>query len=179
MKNLFRTFLIFGILLLLGIVFTLWSLQSPVSVPDVSLIKENIGISTSEVTLNSGSGETLLFPTRENNNEKIEVRNFKNDPGVTAWGDNSTLVLGDGLIDEDPAFQIFYYDLDQSFNIAILQEPIAEVRKVAETQLLKRLQISTEDACSLLIVVATPGFVSEDLSGKNLGLSFCPGSMQL
>lgn len=178
MKQIVRTLIILGIIILLIVVFILTISRSSINIPNINPIKENIGLTTSEVERSSGN-EVTTFPIRESTTENITIRDFKNDPGVTEWGDKDTLLLGDGLINNDQAFQIFYYEFDKSFSIAILQEPIADVRKVAEAQLLERLQINTKDACNLLINVTVPSFVNENISGQNLGLSFCPGAVQL
>jgi hypothetical protein len=178
MKASIKNFLIIGIILLLAIVYLLWQSQQPGAVQDVAPIKERIGLETSSID-RVDVGTNTNFPVKDSSGGTVSVRDFQNDPGVSNWGDDNTLVLGDGLIAEDPAFQIFYYQSDRSFSIAILQEPISDVRKVAEAQLLERLQISTADACKLIITVTVPSFVNENISGQNLGLSFCPDAVQL
>lgn len=173
-----RVALIISIIFVTSVIFFLWWSQNASNIADVGTIKKDIGLETSSVE-RIETGGTTNFPIKEDNVETLPVRDFKSDPGVTSWGDDATLVLGDGLIADEPAFQIFYYEADKSFSIAILQEPIAEVRTVAEVQLLERLQISATDACKLFISVTVPSFVNENLSGQNLGLSFCPGAVQL
>lgn len=177
MNKLLRILLILGVVILLIIVLTLAVSRDPFNGPDINPIKERIGITASEIERTSNQDTTFLVST--NNDDSFSIRDFRNDLGVIVWGDAGTLVLGDGLINEDKAFQIFYYDLDQSFSIAILQEPISDIKKVAEAQLLERLQISRKDACNLIVSVTVPSFVSEEISGQNLGLSFCPEAIQL
>lgn len=178
MNNYIKKMLLIGILLLSVIISFLWWLNNASKIVEVGLIKEEIGLETSPVD-RTNTGSTINFPTKDTINETIPVRDFKSDPGVTPWGDNTTLILGDGLIADEQAFQIFYYEVDKSFSIAILQEPITDIRKVAEAQLIERLQISENDACKLIISVTVPSFVNENISGQNLGISFCPGAMQL
>ncbi len=94
--------------------------------------------------------------------------------------------IGDGMYSLDGIrsnpqanFSLVYSDIDNSYSIAILAEPVAGNRIEASKYFLELLQTDEATACTLNVYVGTVAAVNENLSGKNLGLSFCPGSMQL
>jgi hypothetical protein len=76
-------------------------------------------------------------------------------------------------------YTIQYYANDGSFNIALADEPLGEVRKAAEQNLMKSLGITQEQMCYLNYSVITSTYVSQKYGGINLGFSFCPGATQL
>ena len=96
----------------------------------------------------------------------VEMNNFYN----TAKEINSER---DALINKDDHFQFSYISNGESFIISILEEPIWENRQAAELSFLSNLGISQEQACKLTVSVGVPRWVSEEYSGRNLGLSFC------
>jgi hypothetical protein len=145
------------------------------STPDIAKISSDLGIQTS--TNNTQTNAVIDLKTITG--QIVEVRDFKKDPDVNTWYDESTFLIGDGKRNESNAYQIFYFDTDRSINISLLSEPLGSVRLIAEEQLMKRLGLSKEVLCSLHINVGTPGFVSAVYAGQNLGLSFCPGSVKL
>lgn len=83
----------------------------------------------------------------------------------------------DVVIAETDKYDILYFKYqEESFLITIKDKyNIQSARDLAENDLLKKLNISKEDACELNVSLGVPNFVSEKLSGKNYGLSFCPG----
>ena len=94
--------------------------------------------------------------------------------------------LGDGVYslegtrsDKSAGFSMVYYEMDNSYSIAVLNEPIAENREAASKYFLEVLQISEADACKLKVYIGTTYDVNQELSGQNLGLSFCPGAVKL
>jgi len=76
-------------------------------------------------------------------------------------------------------YSILYVASDQSFTIALLEEPISDTRVAAEQALEKTLGISEAQMCSLNYNVLVPHEVNQFYSGKNLGFSFCPGATPL
>jgi hypothetical protein len=145
---------------------------------DVDAIVRDLGMSNTGVAQRDNTGVTEL-PTLQGGNDTVETRDFLLDADVVDWDGAGTYVLGAGQIDQKNAYQLFYFEADKSINVVLLTEPFGDIRKVAESQLLTRLGISEKDACSMDIRVSVPSFASESLSGRNLGLSFCPGSVQL
>lgn len=76
-------------------------------------------------------------------------------------------------------FSLVFSEIDNSYSIAILAEPIAGNRIEASKYFLELLQINEATACSLKVYVGTVASVNPTLSGQNLGLSFCPDALQI
>jgi len=77
------------------------------------------------------------------------------------------------------SFGVIFNETNGSFAIGLEKEPIAQARRDAEAYMKRTLGVSEEDMCLLNIFVGVPFRVNEFYSGKNLGLSFCPGSVSL
>jgi hypothetical protein len=94
--------------------------------------------------------------------------------------------IGDGMYSlngtrSNPSanFSLLFSEADNSYSIAILAEPVAGNRMEASKYFLELLQIDETTACGLKVYLGTVASVNQTLSGKNLGLSFCPGAVQL
>ncbi len=144
----------------------------------VDTIARELGMSNTSI-VDGGSSEVTTFPSTGSNENSVQTRDFLKDPDVIDWDGGGTFMLGAGIIDGDEAYQLFYYKSDQSISIVLFAEPFGRVRQVAESQLLERLGVSKEVVCKMNVRVNVPVSESETLSGLNLGLSFCPGSVKL
>lgn len=80
---------------------------------------------------------------------------------------------------KDPSYGILYYPNDSGFLISLLTEPLGEARRAAEQELRSKLQLTNAQLCKLKAQVFTSNGVSEVYAGQDLGLSFCPGAVQL
>lgn len=94
--------------------------------------------------------------------------------------------LGSGMyvsdartLGESAGFSMVYYAEGGSFAIDISGKPTAVYREKASRYLLSVLNISETEACQLRLYVGVSHATDPSLSGKNLGLSFCPGSVKL
>lgn len=80
-------------------------------------------------------------------------------------------------------YNIAYFRKGNSFIISLFNTPFGTSRKNAEQELLSKLGISQQEACNLSIRVTVPQsydlIAGTNYSGRDLGLSFCPGSIQL
>ncbi len=76
-------------------------------------------------------------------------------------------------------FNVFYDSTAGSFTIALLKEPLGQVRLEAEQFLMQTLGITQEDMCRLNYYVGTTAHVNPYYDSKNLGFSFCPGATVL
>lgn len=141
----------------------------------VSQIVTDFNIDT-KTDINPSAGKISITGQ---NNQIIEVRNFKDDVDVTNWYDPQVFLIADGKNQDSDLFQIFYYDADTSIGVSLLSQPLGDIRLVAEKQLKERLGLSENEICKMKINVSTPSFVSEQYSGQNLGLSFCPDAVTL
>ena len=89
------------------------------------------------------------------------------------------LAGGTGLAQVEAPYLIVYTESDQSFNISLELEPLADTRRQAEQYLMQNLGITQDDMCWLRYAVLVPYEVNQIYAGKNLGFSFCPGATQL
>ena len=128
----------------------------------------------------SGSNDDTL-PLTLDDGSTVSVPDFtaSNQPD---WAGESSgyQVAGDA----DGDFLITYIPADQfgsqaQFLISLLQEPLGEVRRRAESALKVRLGISEQELCGLDAQVWTGSDVNETYAGYDLGLSFCPGATVL
>ena len=116
----------------------------------------------------------MLVPTPTG--DTIEMRDIRTNAdrlGTDTW------VFAGGLNTETELFTLTYYEAYQYFQISLEAEPLAEVRREAETTFLQQLNISQEDACTLDVSVRTRVEINQFFAGQELGLSFCPGALAL
>ena len=79
----------------------------------------------------------------------------------------------------NPDYNIIYNKNDGSFIVGIASEPLGTVRLEAEKALQTELGIPMQQMCSLKYLVITTTYVNQQYGGRNLGFSFCPGSVEL
>jgi len=84
----------------------------------------------------------------------------------------------------ESAFLITYIEPDAygsqaQFLINLQEEPLGQNRKDAESALRNSLRLTDSQICELDVQVWTAPGVSDVYSGRNLGLSFCDGSVKL
>lgn len=80
--------------------------------------------------------------------------------------------------EEETRYEIHYYP-PYAFNVVIFEQPFDEVRREAELVFMRRLGVSEDIACRIDVMVVVPPYIDESLSGRNLGLSFCPNAEPL
>lgn len=120
------------------------------------------------IMLMSATGQTYTVPNFTENHPSYE------QPTGTFY----YITASPDSVEEDERFSIVY-GTDSSISIGLLAEPVGEVRKVAEQKLRTLIPLSTTELCTLNISVTTPISVNETYAATELGLSFCPGSVQL
>lgn len=81
--------------------------------------------------------------------------------------------------DEEERYSLIFYPNESGFLISLATEPLGEMRRIAETDLMQRLQLSKAQMCNLNVQVFTSISVNETYAGQNLGISFCPEAVQL
>lgn len=113
------------------------------------------------------------------NSSYIDTRNFLKDSDVRLYDEGSkTYLLDEALGVEGLVFQTFYAS-NGGLTISLLTPNISFARNQAEDALQKRLGLPLLEMCALTIRVTTPVWNNEAMSGRDLGLSFCPGSVAL
>lgn len=108
---------------------------------------------------------------------KISVPDIRIKPETVTFDGQDFKFYDSG--DGSAAYELLYFSGDSSFLISLESEPLRDARNAGEIKLLNELAISSAEACQLKIRVATNIRISEAYAGKELGLSFCPGSVAL
>lgn len=93
-----------------------------------------------------------------------------------------TVKLDEGfyVLTEDPStYDIFYNEPTGILFISLYKEPLGFSRALAERMLRDTLPLTEEELCTLQVKVTTNSYVDPVYDGLNLGLSFCPGSVEL
>jgi hypothetical protein len=84
--------------------------------------------------------------------------------------------------DETPIYEIFYSVVPSGvggITVSLQDTNLFFARDRAEAALQELLGLPQEAMCELQITVNTPRTTSEEFSGRDLGLSFCPGATAL
>lgn len=139
--------------------------------------EENPGEVTFPGSENGGSDVPKSFTIFLSDGSERTVPNFtlENQPEV-ASPENGFQVAGDASTGD---FQILYFPSESYFLVSLFVEPLGQTRREAEAALREKLGLSDADLCALHSDVTTSADVNEMYAGRNLGLSFCPGSVAL
>ena len=165
-----KIFLILG-LLIIAIVVTLYVGGNGTQRPKTVEVFTDFGTTVTPIS----NIETKPVST---NNPASQVTDITKLPEVVDIGDGMYSLNGTRS-NPQANFSLVYSNIDNSYSIAILAEPVAGNRIEASKYFLELLQTDEATACTLNVYMGTVAAINENLSGKNLGLSFCPGSMQL
>ncbi len=76
-------------------------------------------------------------------------------------------------------YNIYYNEEEGLILILLYDEDLARARDMAEAQLTKIFPQTKGELCDMNVSIQTNEHVNKYFSGKNLGLSFCPGSLEL
>lgn len=110
--------------------------------------------------------------------EVLDVVNFLNAPQVEQY-DPRTFLLSEDISGELGLYRIFYMADEGAIIVSLLSPDLATARTFAEIELQSVLGLDEWETCRLEVRVTTPRDVSEQYSGQDLGLSFCPFSQTL
>src|SRR5690606_7392946 len=111
------------------------------------------------------------------NNNIINTNNFLNNEDVEPV--EGSLAGSYNLDINSESYNIFYSEVDNTFTISLLNTPLEETREQAQNRLLDLLGVPKDQLCRLKTMVTVPYWLNEELAGKNLGISFCLGSISL
>jgi hypothetical protein len=135
----------------------------------------------------------------QNNSTTLSTRETESSAdgqqGITTWGGNklsaekyiehpdTTEILENEFYSNsnDPDLYTIYYDVPSgNITILLLKQPLSLARQLAERQLSDLIQVPKDSLCNYEIRVLVNEAVDEAFSlYGNLGLSFCPGAVQL
>lgn len=134
--------------------------------------KQNIPITTDSTI---PTNPTISLPTI-NSGVEISANNYYTDPTATIMSER------DVVMETNESFDVlaYHYNNKRSFLIYLKTGGVSleDIRQDAESNFIKKLGITKEQACSLLVTVA----LANDIKGSttdNYGLSFCPNSKPL
>lgn len=109
---------------------------------------------------------------------EVLIRDPRERTGITPMGGGVYTLTSVENISETN-FGVVFNDSDGSFAVGLETEPLGETRRQAEQYLLSLTGVTEAELCKLNVYVGTTGRINQFYSGKNLGLSFCPNSVQL
>lgn len=124
---------------------------------------------------NAGGGQPGLTVVQKDGTS-VNVPDFtKTDQPPIAGPDTGYQVSGSNA----SSFQILYFPNQSYFLVSLFSEPLGQTRLAAEAALRSKLGLSDSQLCALNIEVHTDAETNETYSGRDLGLSFCPGATAL
>jgi len=164
MKNAAPVIIIILSIPLAGLVFWLWPESDFVPPAGFSTLPQQPvdAVTPADDKLQSGDGVIVTAPARIGRSLGADSYEISNEPNSLA-----------------ARFNIVYFAEYDFFQISLETEPLAESRQNAEDIFLSQLQVSEADACRLNVSVRTRLEVSQFYAGTELGLSFCPDSVEL
>lgn len=130
----------------------------------------DIDIGTKVPVVNVPKSDSIILNTAKG---QVKVNNF-----IKA----AKLIVNPSVyVENNSDYAIVYSQSTQDFLLDLFARNAGEavtIRAEAEAKFLSALGISESDACKLPVLVEIPFSYSEELSGKNYGLSFCPNSIK-
>jgi hypothetical protein len=132
-----------------------------------------------EVAIRTRSGATIMVPDFINNGVTVPQ---EGRPGIYHLAGSRGYCPPDSACPSGAPttdFIVTYDSARQFFTIALTNEPLGTVRKEAEQFLLTTLGINEAQLCDLHYYLGTDIELNATFAGKNLGFSFCPGSVTL
>ncbi len=177
MKKLLPVIIVILILLLLGAIFV--QLKSRNAPPEG---EEIINVTLSPIEYFGGVVPLVPEETprviSEKDNSFVSTTDFRRLPKVVSVGEGFYSLNGADSTVNLP-YSILYSESDGSFTIALEAIPLAAARERVSNDLLRILDITENEACELNVYVGVTYYTDKALSGKNLGLSFCPDRIAL
>ncbi len=161
------------------IVFLVWYF---VNTQHVKLTEDNIDIDSAANfddldTSFAGRGTVTRLPnTILSREEGVSI----SDQAVVDHPKKTVVVDDFYKVGEDEGKFSVYYDRESgAFTITLAGSDSKLAREAAESYLLKELSYTKEEWCKFDLSVVTNSYEDPRWAGINLGLSFCPGSVQL
>jgi hypothetical protein len=125
--------------------------------------------SESRLSLVTTAGDTLSVPDFTKGKEPIAFA-----------GESYYFLYGPEYSSEGFAYSVQYHTTDSSFLIELLAEPLGESRDKAKEYLRELLKVPAASLCDIRVrVVVSAAMNQQFAASENLGLSGCPGSVEL
>jgi hypothetical protein len=111
-------------------------------------------------------------------NEVVEVANIALLPEAKDVGEGMYAIGGESYAESKP-YSLLFNQVEGSFAISLESFPLSAAREIASQDLLRLLNISPEQACTINVYIGVAVVVDETFGGQNLGLSYCPNAVEL
>ena len=160
------------LLIALGVI--LWFRMTTPSVPGPSYTNLPNGTNGATSTVASSTH----YITLKLASSTITMRDPRQLPETQAVGSGNYQLTSLANTSSKP-FGVVFNENNGSFAIGLEKEPLAAARSAAEEYLRTTLGVSDAELCNMNIYVGTTYRINQFYAGKNLGLSFCPGSTPL
>lgn len=173
-----RTYLFFGSLVVIALGAIAYAFSPPVMSPGNQAASSTnpFGSPAGSISGTNTNSSSTALTLQLQDGSQVSVPNFtKENQPPTANAESGYQVAGGNTSD----FQILYYPQNSGILISLFAEPLGAVRLAAENALRARFGLSDSQLCKLIVDVRTTADVNSTYAGRNLGLSFCPGSVTL
>lgn len=172
------------LILIIGILIALLSRGGREDVATNPVLPVPVGVGTTQSVVpleeNNETNDQLYINTKFG--QPVAVPNFLGSPTVEKYDDTVYLIAEEMGPEGQPLYQVFFYR-GGSLGISLLSTDVAFSRARAEQAVVDLLDMSTIELCALQISQTVPAFVSQqtgiDYSGVELGMSMCPGAVDL
>lgn len=189
MNKIIITVIIAGVIIVAALTGAAWYfMQGSASAPQGGSDNTPVGGAVSSGgTVTTGSSQTPAgsqqagISVQGQNGAAIPISDFIHASGTVADPNNQGqyFLKNTGQVKSAAPYNILYVAADQSFTVALIEEPIGSARLEAEAALEASLGITETQMCNLRYAVLVPASVNTYYSGRNLGFSFCPGAEAL
>lgn len=175
MKRIYILLVVLVIIAIGIVVFILSQKSTPISGSPYTTSTNPFGLPVGSVPVSTTTANGLLnLKLQDGTIASVPDFTKVNQP-TTANAENGYQIVGSNTGD----FHITYYPQNWGILVSLYAEPLGSVRIAAENALRTSLGLSDSQLCKLTIDVRTSADVSDTYSGRNLGLSFCPGATTL
>lgn len=168
----------FSIIAAASLVFLVWFLIMGNNTNLLTVVPEQNAPSTSfpDSDRNSETAEANRLPGTVASMDKQSV----SDASVIENNQAKEIVSGFFQMTDDATLYDVSYDSESGrFTITLYTQDTKKARLSAESYILKELPYSKNQWCDFITNVLTNEYENPQLAGQNLGLSFCPDSLQL
>ena len=128
-----------------------------------------------ELNLETSDGRNIYTKNFKHDSQTIKS---SKDPGYYYVGYNLDAGLPDPAASNYPPFIIQFTDADQSFDVVLMKQPLAQIRTQSEQYLMAHLGLSQSQLCRLKYKVEVNNAVGS-FTYQNVKFSFCAGAVQL
>jgi hypothetical protein len=129
---------------------------------------------------NPGEGGSYTRDLRGTDGSVYHIPDYtQGHPSFDEAGETYYTVTEDTAQQEESDAYSIVIGSDSTISIGLTAEPLGKARADAEARLRELVPLSNAELCTLTVTVMASPRVNETYAGVDLGLSFCPGAVQL